>query len=48
MRMKLDGLKQVLKRLEGHDLPISILTIDRHKHVRRYMHQGIIHKVRRL
>ena len=36
-RMELDGLKQVLERLEGHGLPISSLTTDRHKQVRRYM-----------
>ena len=36
-RMELDGLKQVLERLEGHGLPISGLTTDRHKQVRRYM-----------
>ena len=35
-RMELDGLKQVLERLEGHDLPISSLTTDRHKQVRCY------------
>ena len=36
-RMELDGQKQALKCLEGHGLPISILTTDRHKQVRRYM-----------
>ena len=36
-RMELDGLKQVLERLGGHGLPISSLTTDRHKQVRRYM-----------
>ena len=36
-RMELDGLKQVLECLEGHGLPISSLTTDRHKQVRRYM-----------
>ena len=36
-RMELDGQKQVLKCLEGHGLPISILTTDGHKQVRRYM-----------
>ena len=35
--MQLDGLKQVLERLEGHGPPISSLTTDRHKEVRRYM-----------
>ena len=38
-RMELDGLKQVLERLEGHGLPISSLTTDRHKQVRCYMHK---------
>ena len=36
-RMELDGLKQILERLEGHGLPISSLTTDRHKQVRRSM-----------
>ena len=35
--MELDGLKQILERLEGHDLPISSLATDRHKQVHRYM-----------
>ena len=34
---ELDGLKQVLERLEGHGPPISSLTTDSHKQVRRYM-----------
>ena len=37
--MKLDGLKQILECLEGHDLPISSLTADRHKQFRCYMHK---------
>ena len=39
-RMELDGLKLVLERLERHGLPISSLTTDRHKHVRRYKCKG--------
>lgn len=38
--MELDGLKLVLERLERHGLPISSLTTDRHKHVRRYKCKG--------
>ena len=35
--MELDGLKQVLERLEGHGLLTSSFTTDRHKQVCRYM-----------
>ena len=35
--MELDGLKQILERLKEHGIPISSLTTDQHKQVRRYM-----------
>ena len=34
---ELDGLKQVLEHFERHGFPISSLTTDRHKQVRRYI-----------
>lgn len=36
-RMELDGLKNVLGRLEQNGVEVSTLTTDRHKQVRKYM-----------
>ena len=36
-RMELDGLKNVLRRLDDQKIPISSLTTDRHKQVRSFM-----------
>ena len=36
-RMELDGLKNVLRRFDDQAIPISSLTTDRHKQVRKYL-----------